>query len=115
MPDTLTIPQTREGAQTLHDHLVAMGDVAVGPAESQFVSDGLAAVDVVLTSLDREDMASRSGQMQAVATHELKDAVTKLGALKDQLMAIASRVDGLSGFASVLDGVLNGATSIFGL
>src|SRR5579875_3502273 len=115
MPETLTIPQTREGAQALHDRLVAMGNVAVGFDENQCVSEGLAAVDVVLTRLDEEDMASRNGQMQAVATDDIKDAVKKLSTLKDELCSIASRVEALSDFAGALDSVLGGVKSIFAM
>jgi protein-arginine kinase len=107
-----TIPTTKAAAQALLDKLYAANPITLGDSEA--ISDAVAEVNVILTQLNQEDLASRTGAMQAVAA-DLKDPVKKLGELKDQLTQVASRVKTLGDIAKDIDSVIGGCKSVFGI
>ncbi len=61
-----TWQQAHEAAQALHNQLKAAR--TTNAADSETVSDAMFAVDTILTALNQEDMASRTGQMQAAGS-----------------------------------------------
>jgi ABC-type transporter Mla subunit MlaD len=107
-----TIPTTKTAAQALLDKLYAANPITLGDSEA--VSDAIVEVNAILTQLNQEDIASRTGAMQAVAA-DLKDPVKKLGELKDQLAQVASRVKTLGDIAKDIDSVIGGCKSVFGI
>lgn len=107
-----TIPTTKAAAQALLDKLAAANPITL--ADDEAISDGIVAVNAVLTHLNREDFASRTGAMQAAAT-DLKVPVKNLGELKDQLAEVATRVKTLGDIAKDIDSVLGGCKSVFGI
>ncbi len=108
----LQIPATRAAAQALENQLAAANPI--GAAASQAVADNLAAVGVVLTALNQEEAAARTGQMQA-ASQDVKDAVTKLTTLKQQLAQLGAAMGVVGDIAEGLDAVLSGCKGIFGI
>jgi hypothetical protein len=106
------IPQTRAAAQALEDALAKA--IPTNLADSKAVSTALEAVGVVLTELNREDLLSGDGAMQAAAA-DLKGPLQTLNGLKDQLTDISARESALAGIANHLDQVLTGCTKIFGV
>ena len=104
------LPQTRDAAQSLLDKLTNANPT--NAADSQTVSDAIDALNAILTQLNREDMLSRDGAMQAAAA-EIKDPLKKLGDLKSQLADIASRIQTLGTIAGDVDSVLGGCKSVF--
>ena len=111
-PIPTTIPTTKAAAQALFDKLYAAVPITLGDSET--VSDAIVEVNAILTQLNQEDIASRTGAMQAVAS-DLKDPVKKLGELKDQLAQVASRVKMLGDIAKDIDSVVGGCKSVFGI
>lgn len=107
-----TIPTTKAAAQALLDKLYAANPITLGDSEA--VSDAVVEVNAILTQLNQEDIASRTGAMQAVAA-DLKGPVKKLGDLKDQLAEVASRVKTLGDIAKDIDSVIGGCKSVFGI
>jgi predicted component of type VI protein secretion system len=105
-----TIPQTRAAAQTLENQLANANPI--GADASATVADALEAVGVVLTALNQEEAAQRSGQMQAVG-QDVTDAVKQLTALKKQLAQIGSDIGIVGDVAGGLDALLTGCGSIF--
>jgi hypothetical protein len=106
------IPATRKAAQALENQLAQANPI--GAEASQAVADNLTAVSLVLTALNQEEAALRSGQMLAVG-HDLTEAVKKLTTLKEQLAKIASALGTVGEIASGLDTVLSGCKGIFGI
>ena len=104
--------QAHDAAQALHNQLKAAR--TTNAADSETVSDAMFAVDTILTALNQEDMASRTGQMQA-AGNDLTSAVKELSDLKDQLDDIASRIASLADLAGKVDSLLNSCKQIFAL
>ena len=101
-PD-LNLQQAHDVAQALHDRL----DVAnpTNARDSQTLTDALAAVDTILTGINQEMLAQRTGEMQAVG-NDLKSAVKDLSKLRDQLAEIASRIKSLADIAAEVDSLL---------
>lgn len=108
------LPQARGAAQALHDRLFAALNRATDPEDCAELDDALLAVDTILTQLNQEDLASRTGAMQAAAA-EVSDAVEKLDALKDELAEIAQRVAVLGDVAGAVDSVIGPVKTIFGV
>ncbi len=104
--------QAHDAAQTLHNQLKATR--TTNAADSETVGDAIFAVGTILTALNQEDMASRTGQMQA-AGNDLTSAVKDLSDLKDQLADIANRIASLADIAGKVDSVLNTCKQIFAL
>jgi hypothetical protein len=107
-----TIPTTKAAAQALLDKLYVANPITLGDSEA--VSDAIVEVNAILTQLNQEDIASRTGAMQAVAA-DLKGPVKNLGNLKDQLVQVASRVKTLGDIATDIDSVIGGCKSVFGI
>lgn len=105
-----TIPETRDAAQALDNQLAAANPI--GAEASQAVADSLTAVGKVLTALNQEDAAQRSGQMLAVG-QDVTDAVKQLKALQAQLTRIGTDLGVVGDVAGALDTVLTGCGSLF--
>ena len=105
------LQQAHAAAQALHNQLKATN--AIG-ADSATISDAMFNIDTILTALNQEDMASRTGQMQA-AGNELTSAVQDLADLKDQLDDIAGRIATLADIGGKVDSLLKTVKSIFAL
>ena len=105
------LQQAHAAAQALHNQLKATN--AIG-ADSATISDAMFCIDTIITALNQEDMASRTGQMQA-AGNELTSAVKDLSDLKDQLDDIASRIASLADIGGKVDSLLKTCKQIFAL
>jgi len=107
-----TIPTTKAAAQALLDKLYAANPITLGDSEA--ISDAVAEVNVILTQLNQEDIASRTGAMQAVAA-DLKDPVKKLGELKGSADAGGEPGEDAGDIAKDIDSVIGGCKSVFGI
>ena len=104
-----TIPETKAAAQALLDQLWAANPTNL--ADSETVSDTIAALNAVLTQLNQEDWASRTGSMQAAAA-DLKDPLTQLNTLQAQLEGVAKRVGTLENIAKDVASLVSGCQGI---
>lgn len=106
------LQQAHAAAQALHNQLKATHPT--NAADSETISDTMFNIDTILTALNQEDMASRTGQMQAAGS-ELTSAVKDLSDLKDQLDDIAGRIATLADIGGKVDSLLKTVKSIFAL
>lgn len=104
--------QAHDAAQALHNQLKAAH--TTNATDSETISDAMFNIDTIITELNQEDIASRTGTMQA-ASSELTSAVKDLSDLKDQLDDIADRVGSLAGIAAKVDSLLNNCKQFFAL